>query len=174
MPETTTAPPPTTPGPTTASGAPPLDVPTLNEALSALLQDLERMKAASTLLEDAGEAARSAALTAGAAASAAASLSGPVGQLVGRVDAVDFPARLDSVDRQMSAAVAVTSGLTEKLTGVHAGVTAVHGSLKALEAPLGELNRGIADVHGAIRRLRVLALVSFGLVLALLVALLIR
>ena len=107
------------------------DVPSLNEALGILQDELIRFKGTLEHIEQSKEAAREAANSAVQIGEATARLIEPMNALIQRLDNVDFLSRLDKIDSTVSA--------------VHTGFQFIQGRLDSTERNLKDDLRRIED-----------------------------
>ena len=107
------------------------DLPTLNDALGALHDDLLGLRSAAELVGESAAGARQTAAAASEVIAGARTLAVPTQSLLDRVDRIDFPARLDKLD-------ATTAAL---FTG-----------LQSSQARLDTLDRALRDAHGDLAR----------------------
>lgn len=95
------------------------DLPALNDALGTLQGELERLRSAAEHIEQSKEAAREAVEAARHVGQASAGLTAQTDTLIGRLDKVDFPSRLDKLDATVSA--------------LHTGFQLIQGRLDSVE-----------------------------------------
>lgn len=107
------------------------DLPTLNEALGALYDDLSRLRSAADHISESASAAQTVTAAAGKAVTSATGVAVPTQALLDRVEGIDFPSRLDKLD-------ATTAAL---FTG-----------LQSAQARLETLDRSLRDAHSDLAR----------------------
>ena len=82
------------------------DVPKISESLASLQTELENLKSATQHIEESKEAAREAASAAERVPSATESLTSSTESLLNRIDAADFPERIERIEWLLKVAIA--------------------------------------------------------------------
>ena len=109
------------------------DVPTLNEALGILQDQLNEFKETIDHIEKSKEAARKSAEAAGQIGEVTANLVEPIDSLIKQLDDVDFHSRLDKLDATVSA--------------LHTGFQSIQGRLDGVERNLkDDLRNGLDSI----------------------------
>lgn len=116
------------------------DVPSLNEALGTLQNELLRLKNAAEHIEQSKEAAREAVESAKHVGEAALTLAGPTQTLVDRLDKVDFPIRLDKLDATVSALQTGFQTVQGRLDGLE---RSLKDDLRGVETEIGRVNQAV-------------------------------
>jgi predicted nucleic acid-binding Zn-ribbon protein len=119
------------------------DVPTLNDALANLQQELQRLKSATEHIEQSKEVARETVKTATKVSSAAAALVQPTRALIGRLEQVDFPGRLDQI-------IARLGGIQNAVQQLQTQISGAERNLRSdLQAEISSIGQKVTtDIQG--------------------------
>ncbi len=129
----------------------------LNDALGALQEELERLRTAAEHIEDSKEAARKAVDAARHVGQAAAGLTAQTDTLIGKLDRVDFPTRLDKLDATTSTLHGGFQLIQGRLESVERNVQegtarVVEASLQPVRAQLEAIEQAVESVAGELRQ----------------------